>query len=397
MVRGSSQGVRTGLLLWRTILDVQGKAPAFGTPSAPNCGHGPPSDPATPEDRLGTSPLRVAAPSGLDSGASHGHEQKHPLVSSSPGRMVIMSTIVVVGAGVIGQTYAGLLADAGHAVSIVARGQRADRLRASGIVLHRGSSTSQPRCRVVRRLADARNADVVIVAVRGDQLPSVQAEVASSLAPIVVCMSNPLGKREAFEQDVGAERTVFAFSGIGGLIADDGSVHYRSVRQQPTVVDVRASTGAAVAEMMSTTGLAVHREHQMTSWLDTHSVFIAGIGAAVLTTENGAPGVARSRERTRQIVGAISEAFDALQGHDLPIRPAALRTIFGRVPTWFATRYWQRQFAGPMVQVSIAPHVLATRSTEFPQVVAHALSLVGRDAPRFRRLVMPCASTRNDA
>ncbi|WP_157697050.1 ketopantoate reductase family protein [Brachybacterium avium] len=308
-----------------------------------------------------------------------------------------MSTIAVVGAGVIGQTYAGLLADAGHDVSIVARGRRADQLRMSGIVLHRDGSTTRPRCRVVDTLAEARNAEVVMVAVRGEQLPSVQAEAAASLAPIVVCMSNPLGQREAFEQDVGAERTVFTFSGIGGLIADDGSVHYHSVRQQPTVVDAAASAGAAVAELMGTTALAVHREHQMASWLDTHSVFIAGIGAAVLTTENGAPGVSRSRERARQIVGAISEAFDALQGHGVPIRPAALRTIFGRVPTWFAARYWQRQFGGPLVQVSIAPHVLATRFTEFPQVAAHALSLVGRDAPRFRSLVMPCASPGHEA
>lgn len=311
--------------------------------------------------------------------------------------MAAVSTIAVVGAGVVGQTYAGLLADAGHDVSIVARGRRADQLRLSGIVLHRDGSTSRPRCRVVNRLAEARTAEVVIVAVRGDQLSSVQAEVAASLAPIVVCMANPLGKRESFEQAVGAERTVFAFSGIGGLIAEAGSVRYHSVRQQPTVVDVGTSAGATVAELMSTTGLAVHREHQMASWLDTRSVFIAGIGAGVLTTENGASGIARSRERTRQIVGAISEAFDALQGHDLPIRPAALRTIFGRVPTWLAARYWQHQFGGPMVQVSIAPHVLATRYTEFPHVAAHALTLVGHDAPRFRRLVMPCVSTGHDA
>lgn len=303
-----------------------------------------------------------------------------------------MSKVIVIGAGVVGQTYAGLLARAGHDVSIVARGRRADRLRTSGIVLNRGGRVSQSACRVIDALDGSESADVLLVAVRGDQLRSVQTEVAASTASIVACLSNPLGYRETFEQQVGAQRTVFAFSGIGGLIAEDGSVHYHRVRQQPTVVDIGADAGPAVAELMTSTGLAVRREHQMVPWLDTHTVFIGSIGAAVLTTENGAPGIAHSRKRVREIVLAVSEAFDALQQHGAPVQPAALRTIFGRVPAWFATRYWQRQFAGPMVQVSIAPHVLATRASEFPQIVDYALSLVGQDAPDYRRLVTPYAS-----
>jgi len=303
-----------------------------------------------------------------------------------------MSKVVVIGAGVVGQTYASLLANAGHDVSIVARGHRADQLRSSGIVLNQGGRVSRTTCRVIDALDDAESADVVLIAVRGDQLRSVQNEVAASAASIVACMSNPLGHRETFEQQVGAQRTVFAFSGIGGLIAEDGSVHYHCVRQQPTVVDVGANAGPAVAELMTSTGLTVRRENQMNSWLDTHTVFIGGIGAAILTTENGAPEIAQSRKRVRKIVLAVSEAFDALQQHGVPVRPAALRTIFGRVPTWFSTRYWQRQFAGPMVQVSIAPHVLSTRASEFPQLVDYALSLVGQDAPDYRRMVTPCAS-----
>jgi 2-dehydropantoate 2-reductase len=303
-----------------------------------------------------------------------------------------MSKVVVIGAGVVGQTYAGLLATAGHDVSIVARGHRADQLRSSGIVLNQGGRVSQSACHVIDALDGAEPADVVLIAVRGDQLPSVQTEVAASAASVVACMSNPLGHRETFEQQVGAQRTVFAFSGIGGLIGEDGSVRYHRVRQQPTVVDVGAQAGPAVAELMASTGMTVRRETQMNSWLDTHSVFIGGIGAAVITTENGAPEIAQSRKRVREIVLAVSEAFDSLQQHGIPVQPSALRTIFGRVPTWFSTRYWQHQFAGSMVQVSIAPHVLSTRASEFPQVVDYALSLVGQDAPDYRRLVTPCAS-----
>lgn len=302
-----------------------------------------------------------------------------------------MSSVVVLGAGVVGQVYASLLGAAGHQVSIVARGQRADDLRASGIVLERAGAAVRPSCRVVTGLAEAGPVDAVLVAVRGDQLSSVQAEVAESAAPTVVCMANPLGLRRSWEREIGVTRNVFAFSGVGGLIAENGAVRYHVVRQQPTVVDSAGRAGAAVIRMMESTGLPVRAEAQMGAWLATHTVFIGGLGAALLATEQGSAGVAQSRPRARELVAAISEAFDALQRRGMPVRPGALRTIFVRVPTAFATRYWQRQFDGPMVRLAIEPHVLATRNSEFPQLVGHALGLVGADAPRYRQLVSPYA------
>ena len=44
-------------------------------------------------------------------------------------------SILIYGAGNIGSIYAGLLADAGHDVSILARGERLDRIRDHGVEL----------------------------------------------------------------------------------------------------------------------------------------------------------------------------------------------------------------------------------------------------------------------
>lgn len=132
----------------------------------------------------------------------------------------------------------------------------------------------------------------------------------------------------------------------------------------------------------------------MSAWLDTHNLFIAGIGAAVLAGQ-GCDVVAGSRHQARELVAAIGEAFDAVQSRGQAVRPGSLRAIFGRVPLALAAHYWQRQFAGPTVRVSIAPHVLATRHSEFPQVVDRALDLVGSAAPRYRRLVGPYAASRS--
>ncbi len=297
-----------------------------------------------------------------------------------------MSAVTVLGAGVVGQVYAGLLSEAGHEVTVVARGRHAEQLHARGVVLEREGRTQRPGCRIVTGLAAARPVQTLVVAVRGDQLSSVQAEVAASAAPAVVCMATPLDQRAGFERQVGTDRTVFAFSGIGGSIGEEGIVRYHIVRQQPTTVDVATVRGQEVAEVFASTGLPVRREERMPAWLDTHAVFIAGIGSTVLAG-GGADSVARSPARVREMVVALGEAFDALEEAGTPVRPPALRTIFGRVPWWLATRYWQRQLAGPMVRTSIEPHVRSTRDSEFASTVDFARSLVGPGAPRYQHLL----------
>ena len=59
--------------------------------------------------------------------------------------------VLIYGAGVIGTLYAGKLADAGHKVTVVARGQRLADIRQHGLVLedivHGRRWTVQVRCR----------------------------------------------------------------------------------------------------------------------------------------------------------------------------------------------------------------------------------------------------------
>src|SRR5699024_9205884 len=63
------------------------------------------------------------------------------------------------------------------------------------------------------------------------------------------------------------------------------------VRQQPTVVDTAAPRGAETAVLIRSTGLKVRHECHMAAWLTTHSVFMAGIGSALLAAEEGGTGL----------------------------------------------------------------------------------------------------------
>lgn len=138
-----------------------------------------------------------------------------------PGRVgpvdtiTAVSAVVVVGAGVVGQVYAGLLADAGHRVCLLARGHRAEQLRRAGVCLERDGVVWSPACEVITDLSEAGPVEVIIVAVRGDQLVSAQALLSAARGPTVVCLANPLGRRGDVEGQVGVGRTVLRSPGSG--------------------------------------------------------------------------------------------------------------------------------------------------------------------------------------
>lgn len=101
---------------------------------------------------------------------------------------------VVVGAGAVGGTIGGLLAQAGHDVVLVARGRHLDALRTGGLRLltPRGASTvALPTAGSVAEVA-WRRGDLALVAVKGQDTEGVLVELAAHAEPDtpVVCAQN---------------------------------------------------------------------------------------------------------------------------------------------------------------------------------------------------------------
>src|SRR5581483_896041 len=83
--------------------------------------------------------------------------------------------ILIYGAGVVGSVYAARLQEAGHNVSLLARGQRAVSLRTQGIQLEDALTGRRTTTQVsiVEQLTPTDSYDVILVTVRLDQLHSV--------------------------------------------------------------------------------------------------------------------------------------------------------------------------------------------------------------------------------
>lgn len=290
-----------------------------------------------------------------------------------------MRTVAVVGAGVIGQVYAGRLAAAGHRVWLLARGAALDSLRVRGVCLSRAGATARPAVEIVGSAADIPAVDAAYLAVPGDKLAQALPVVAGIDAPTVVTLANLAAQAAQVVRAIGPERAVLGFPGVGGARSAAG-VNYYEIPQQATMIGVCGDRHAAVAQDLAGAGFAVAVEKDPVAWLATHAVFIVGVGAAIIAA-GGSDGLARDRARTARMVLCVRDGFAALARRGGRVTPLALRAIFSLVPTAFSVPYWQKQLAGDLGRVALAPHILSTRDSEFAYLVRQVRALAG-DAPR---------------
>jgi 2-dehydropantoate 2-reductase len=247
--------------------------------------------------------------------------------------------ILVYGAGVIGSVYAARLQEAGHNVSLLARGQRAVSLRAHGIQLEDASTgrRTTTRVSVVEHLVPTDSYDVVLVTVRLDQLHSILPILAANQqVPILLFMlNNPAGMRQ-FEQ-LDPQRVIPGFPACGGVREGD-VVHYIAPRRVPTMLgeaDGRVTPRLRqLASIFRQAGFTVGLSSDMQTWLKTHALMDMGIIAAVTMAGGKSAQLARSRRNVVMLVQAMREALLALRALGTPLTPFYLTLLFLWFPRW---------------------------------------------------------------
>jgi 2-dehydropantoate 2-reductase len=91
--------------------------------------------------------------------------------------------ICIYGAGSVGGLIGGMLAEGGHDVSLVARGEHLKALKSNGLTLETGGRTIHHRLRASDRPADLGVQDYVILTVKAPSLPSVVRDIPPLLGP----------------------------------------------------------------------------------------------------------------------------------------------------------------------------------------------------------------------
>ena len=264
--------------------------------------------------------------------------------------------MLIVGAGVIGTVYGAHLASAGNQVSVLSHGRRTDEVTAGGLCARDvlGGGRVRAEAEVVPDAGG--DYDVVLVAVRRDQLASACAGLAVLAGkPAVVFFGNNPAGRLAIPGDVPGD-VYLGFPGVGGVMAS-GTADYVRIRQQPTAFPKASDPRlAALESALSGRGFAVQLVTDMDGWLAYHAAFVACVAAALYRCGTDPVRLAADRATLTLMCRAITGAFGGLRADGTAGLPRNLAVLHSPPLRALAVRYWARTMRSPMGELAFAAH-----------------------------------------
>jgi 2-dehydropantoate 2-reductase len=264
--------------------------------------------------------------------------------------------VLIIGAGVIGTVYGAQLGAAGHTVSVLNHPPRTDDVATRGLVgrdLLTGSRAETP----VHVVPDATGTyDLVLAAVRGDQLALACAQLTVlGGAPTVLFFGNNPGGRSAIPGNIPGEVRL-GFPGVGGVIRD-GVAEYVRIKQQPTALQAAGDPRLADLERaLRQRGFSVQRVADMDGWLAYHAAFVACVAAALYRCGTDAAVLADDRQTLTLMCAAVTEAFTALRKSAVTGLPRNLAILHSPALKPVAVRYWARTMRSPAGELCFAAH-----------------------------------------
>jgi 2-dehydropantoate 2-reductase len=273
--------------------------------------------------------------------------------------------LLVYGAGVLGTLYAARLQDSGNNVSILARGERLNGIRANGLVLEDILTNRKTitHVNVVERLAPVDSYDFIIVLMRKNQVSAILPTLAanSNTRNIIFMHNNAAGFGETIES-VSRERVLVGFPGAGGTL-EGNIVHYGLIPQQRTMLgelDGRITPRVQqIAATFREAGFPVSISRKIDAWLKTHVAFVTSIAGALYLAGGNNYRLAKMPDGVPTMVRAVREGFKVIRAHHLSVTPFKLAVLFEWLPFAVPIVYWRRYFNTPIGDYFFARHALA--------------------------------------
>jgi 2-dehydropantoate 2-reductase len=264
--------------------------------------------------------------------------------------------VLIVGAGVVGTVYGAHLAAAGNAVSVLSHGPRTDEVAAGGLCAREvtGGGLAEADAAVVPDASG--DYDIVLVAVRRDQLASACAGLTGLAGePAVLFLGNNPGGRAGVAGGLPGD-VYLGFPGVAGVLAG-GTASYVRIRQQPTALQKTPDPRlAALGSDLTGRGFAVQRVADMDGWLAFHAAFVACITAALYRCGTDPVRLAADRPTLTLMCRAITGAFAALRASGTAGLPGNLAVLHSPLLRAVAVRYWARTMRSPMGELCFAAH-----------------------------------------
>jgi 2-dehydropantoate 2-reductase len=285
--------------------------------------------------------------------------------------------ILIYGAGVLGSLHAARLHEAGHDVSLLARGKRLAALREHGVLLAAGDS---PTVRsvpvpVVERPDD--RYDLIAIFVRTHQVDAVLESIAGIDGDVLLLVNWAAGP-EPLGAAVGRERVLLGFAAQGGTM-DGEVVRYRvpTLLTRLVSMPIGEPDGSItprlerILEAFRVAGMNAKPERRMDAWLKTHAAFEQPLGQAVHAA-GGLELLAADPTAIRRMIRLMRENLSHLPMRPVPRAFDALRTVPEGILVPVFRRFLRSTAAAPLSTDSPAVSVELERLAQQLHALAGA-------------------------
>ncbi|MGW3295098.1 ketopantoate reductase family protein [Streptomyces xiamenensis] len=240
--------------------------------------------------------------------------------------------LLVYGAGVCGSLFAARLHEAGHDVSLLARGERLASLRRHGVQLAEGDSPAVRRVPVPVVEHPAGAYDLTAVVVRAHQVDAVLESLAG-LGGDVLFLHNWAAGAEPLGAAIGHERVLLGFPTLGGTMDGDIVRHrattFLTSRVPMPIGEPDGRTTPRLERIVRefrTAGIRARTEPRMDAWLRTHAAFEVPLGQAAHAA-GGPAALAGDPDAVRGMLHLIRQNLATMPTPPVPRAFAALRTL----------------------------------------------------------------------
>ncbi|MGB8214114.1 MAG: 2-dehydropantoate 2-reductase N-terminal domain-containing protein [Anaerolineales bacterium] len=308
--------------------------------------------------------------------------------------------ILVIGAGVNGSICAVALHNAGVDVTVLARGQHYEELRAGGIIIEDPFKNTRTvtQVPVTDRLDPQDRYDYILVVVRKNQVPALLPALAANGSPNVVFMVNNPSGPEVYTAALG-QRVMLGFvfgagkrdgSLIRGISFSANSLMGRLWPSPFGEVDGTLTPRLRrLVNILRGAGLPAGICRSMTDYLATHASLVAPLGAFALQRGYDPAALARYTDADYAlIVNAMREVLDVLPAVGFRVYPPSM-VILKIIPRFLLVAGLRAAIPSKFMEVGGMYHI-SQAPDEMRQLGAELLTLVERSglpAPVLRGLL----------
>lgn len=282
--------------------------------------------------------------------------------------------IAILGAGGVGAYYGGMLARAGHTVSMLARGEHLDALRERGLEVRTPEGTWTVQVQAAGDAAELGTADLAIVAVKNYSLEEIAPAarlLAEAGADVLPLLNGVEAAERLVRSGVPDERVLGGIAEISAARVGPGIVERRSpfqrvvVGERPAGLSERAER---IAAAFRETGVEARASADITADLWRKLAFIATM-AAGCGLSRGPVGPIREKPLGRAVLErAVREALAVGSALGVRLGDEDVALIMGFVES-----------LGPTLKPSFLLDLEAGRPTEIDDL-SGAISRLGRQA-----------------